>query len=113
MCRRGRYTLFKICIQIAEKINQVMNWKGGHRKLTGEDIIIDIPIADKDRLGPIWVVEKGAAQAVQDSSQGLIGSSDDWHNRVRTVRVFVDPAIDAPAREKISLQGKEILQAVT
>ncbi len=105
--------LTKLNVKIAEKINEADVLQGAIKSLSGDDIIIDIPKADKDKLGTIYVVEKGCDSATPYTSRGLLGNFDDWQNRVRTIRVFVDPKIDATDRQRISMQGRSILAQIS
>lgn len=98
---------------IAEQINKKLDIRRPALRLTPNDVIVDIPRAGKDRLGVIYIVEKGADMATPYHSRGLLGSLDDWENRVRTVRIFVDPRIDPDTRRKISGQSRRILQEIT
>jgi HD superfamily phosphohydrolase len=109
----GDKLLLELSESLASKINKTMRWKKTNKELSENDIIVDIPKAEKDKLGQIYVIEKGSGTAIPYTSQGLIGSTDDWHNRVRTIRVFIDPKIDPASRDRISLKGKEILQSAT
>lgn len=108
----GDRLLIELSRKIAKEINSSLELKGTAR-LSKNDIIVDIPKADKDKLGQIYVVQKGADVATPYHSQGLVGNKEDWQNRVRTIRIFVDPRIDIYSRDKIMLKGREILHKVT
>ena len=107
----GDMCLSEISGSIAEQLNRLFK-QSLPRRLTQSDVIVDIPKAGKDKLGRIYVVEKGSETAVPYESKGMIGSRDDWQNRVRTIRIFVDPDIDEGCRKMAGLKANEILRCV-
>jgi len=111
--KKGDKLLLQLSSDIAEQINQTNAGKGSTIRLSRDDIIVDIPREDKDKLGKIYVVEKGADVVTPYQSRGLIGNFDDWQNRVRTVRIFIDPRVDEATRSKIAHQGRAILETIT
>lgn len=109
--RTGDMILSDLSRKIAEQLNHIFG-KSLPRELSEDDIIVDIPKGDKDKLGKIYVVEKGADIAVPYVSKGLSGNDQDWQNRVRTIRIFIDPDVDVTTREQIAKRGKNILRTI-
>lgn len=94
---------------IAEGMNETLTNNGSKTRLTGDDVIVDIPIAEKDKLGTIYIVEKDSETTIPYESKGLSGSHEDWQNRVRTIRIFIHPEIPKRDRDFIREDAMRIL----
>ena len=105
--------LKKLSRDISEAINKELSQKGSNTRLNpnGEDIIVDIPVADKDKLGTLYIAHKNTNTASEYNSNRLAGDLENWQYRVRTIRIFVHPLhVSKKDREYISDAGQDILQ---
>jgi len=108
----GDPLLLKVSEGLAEVMNERLAEAGKRTRLKKHDVIVDIPREGKDKLGSIYVVEKHNAAATPYRSRGLAGSEEDWQNRVRTVRIFVNPKVTREERQILREHGREILESV-
>lgn len=110
--RKGDNLLLGLAEEIAEAINREVGGGGAYGGLAAEDVIVDIPRPEKDRLGRIYWIPRNGSEAEEYRSRGLAGNHEDWQDRVRTVRIFLNPRIDRERRAKISENGLDVLESL-
>lgn len=110
--KQGDLLLRSIAQVVADASNKWLAQDGSSTRLTAENIMVDVPKANKDALGAIYVVDRNSIQAREYTSRGLLGTTEDWQNRVRTIRIFVSPEIDRGDREIIRKYGRKILESL-
>lgn len=101
--------LKKVAAVVAEEANKVLAQKGARVRLTDAQLMIDIPKASKDRLGEVFIVGKNSERPRSYESRVMQGSTAEWQNRVRTIRIFVHPEVDTGARKVLRENGLAIL----
>jgi HD superfamily phosphohydrolase len=109
---KGDPLLTSVSEAVAESMNELFASEGRPTRVRANDIIVDIPRADKDKLGTIYVVPPDATDARRYVSRGIAGSNEDWQNRARSARVFVSPEMSRGDRALVSDNALEILQRV-
>jgi hypothetical protein len=83
---------------------------GKPHRFAEDDILVDVPVAEKDRLDPLYVIEKGADRPVANPGRALVGSQEDWQHRVRKARVFVSPETPRDARAVLEERSEALLE---
>lgn len=97
---------------LAEQINTVFSAAGRSTQVQPDDLIVDIPRSDKDKLDAIYVVGPDDMEAERYVSRGIAGSNEDWQNRARSVRVFVNPSLSKDDRSFLRENTLKILQKI-
>lgn len=112
-CVEARDLLLKdLARGIVEEANRVFADNRSNARLTENDVLIDVPKEAKDRLGAIYVVDRDNQRAREYTSRAMIGTTEDWENRVRTIRVFVTPELESRDLELLRRHGRQILSDV-
>lgn len=109
---KGDLLLKAVAEAIADNANKWLARERSLTRLTADNVMVDVPKMGKDVLGSIYVVDRNSEQAREYTSRGLIGTTEDWQNRVRTIRVFLSPDIERSDREIIRRYGREILEGL-
>lgn len=108
--RAGDVLLKQLAAGVVEEVNKVFASVGSTVRLSQDDVLIDVPKAAKDRLGAIYVVDRNSEKAREYASRAMLGTNEDWENRVRTIRVFVTPTLDRHERDVLRRHGRQILE---
>jgi uncharacterized protein len=110
--KNGDPLLIAVSKAVAESINQLFADTGRSTRVQADDLIVDVPRPGKDKLGTIYVVQADEAEAQRYVSRGIAGSNEDWQNRTRSVRVFVNPRISRKDRDLLRENTLKILQRI-
>jgi uncharacterized protein len=108
----GDPLLQHVAQSVAEAANEWLGKAESPTRLSKYEVMVDIPKPTKDKLGAIYVLDRNAEHAKEYTSRAMIGTTEDWQNRVRTIRVFLSPEVEYRDREIIRQHGREILEAL-
>jgi HD superfamily phosphohydrolase len=108
----GDPLLKNVAQSVAEAANGWLGKARSNTRLNSNDVMVDIPKPTKDKLGAIYVLDRNAEHAKEYTSRAMMGTNEDWQNRVRTIRVFLNPEVEVRDREIIRQHGREILEAL-